>query len=721
MDQKVKEFVRQSGVELKSPDSNSNSNNNFARELEETLIRKERERAAGFRTPPRQIRPLPRQVQVPARLQRNLVNDRSYEGAFKQFENEFSNANNSNWDDNIEYNNLPNSDKKMVNNLVREFDEPISRSIPLEMTKINPGMFNATVDSGFDQKNVLVNLKNILSKTPLGRKPIGEGLYIDTREIRGIYGQFTTGFSHTKEAGPKGDMNKNFFSAQLILTLSNDIESKGATVNFYRNGKIRFSGGFVGTNIANQPELIRKFIVNAYTEKQEFFYNPFTYNNLSGQFRINGTFKDLSKISSNAQKYGMTRVSYEPELAPFLYAYFGESKFILSRSGNIQISGAKNPSDMLSAYEFGKQFVQDLNADGQIFVSGIFEKGVKATTKAKAKTKPKTKSPPKRKYTKRILTTNQANAIMINSRMCARMKKAELVDLARRIGVVNFRVKGQNGSRLATKEEICARIKKKTSNTISFENTNKKRNVPLTGSGNTFKVGRKICRDMKKDEILRVAAILEIKPDTKDTKTTLCKKIEQVRNNLAKPKPISPPKAKPPTKRQLQRTAANVKRNAKKSEVMRKRGLNEKSIREDITKLYGDKWMKRYKPNINQDVRNMKTALNVINKKNKTGVAFKKDIDMVKKNVVTRWKIQRKKELETKYLMNTVNVNGVPLNLRNNYRRAASNYIMNKKTTPSSKKMTEYKNNWLKFKTNMNANRRPKNINRLVKARVEKM
>jgi TATA-box binding protein (TBP) (component of TFIID and TFIIIB) len=706
MDQKVKEFVNQSGVEVRSPDSNSN-NNNFARELEDTMLRKERERAAGFRTPPRQIRPLPRQVQVPVRLQRNLVNDRSYEGAFKQFENEFSNDN------------LNSDNEKMINNLMREFEEPKSGSIPLEMTKINPGMFNATVDSGFSQKNVLVNLKTILAKRPIGKTPIGEGLYIDTREIKGIYGQFKTGFSHTREAGPKGDMSKNFFSAQLMLTLSNDIESKGATVNFYRNGKIRFSGGFVGTNITNQPELIRNFIVNTYTEKQDFFYNPFTYNNLSGQFRINGVFKNLTEIARNAQKYGMTRVSYEPELAPFLYAYFGESKFILSGSGNVQISGAKNPTDMLNAYDFGKKFVQELNADNQISVTGVFDKGVKATTKAKAKPKTKSKSPPKRKYTKRILTTNQVNAIVINSKMCARMKKTELVDLARRMGVVNFRTKVEDGSRVATKDEICTRIKKKTGNKVSFKNVNK--NVPLTGSGNTFKVGRKICGDMKKDEILRIAEILKIKPETKDTKTTLCKKIEQVRNNLAKPKPNSPPKPPPSTKRQVQRTATNAKRDVKKGEVMKKRGLDENSIRKDITKLYGDKWMKRYTPNLNQDVRNMKSTLNIINRKNKTGVAFKKDIDQVKKTVVSRWKMERKRELEAKYLMNTVSVNGIALNLRNNYRRAAANYIMNRKTVPSNNRMVEYRKYWLKFRANANLDGGAKGVNRTVRARVEKV
>ena len=692
MSQRVKEFVRQSGVEV----SNSNSNDdNFARELEETMLRRERERAAGFRTPPRPMR-----VQVPQRLQQNLISNSNYEPLREEFADV----------------KLTSNSEKMINNMLREFE-----SKALQTTKLNPGMFNATVDSGFGQKDVLVNLKTILSKGPLGKTPIGEGLYIDTREIKGLYGQFKTGFSHTREAGPKGDMNKNFFSAQLMLTLSNDIESKGATVNFYRNGKIRFSGGFVGTNIANQPELIRKFIVDTYTEKQPYFYNPFTYNNLSGQFRINGNFKSLTDIARNAERYGMTRVSYEPELAPFLYAYFGENKYILSASGNVQISGAKNPGDMLKAYDFGKKFVEDLDANDQINVTGVFEKGIKAGTKAKAKAKAKTPSKPKRKYAKRVLTTNQLNAIMIDSKMCARMKKPELVDLARRMGVVNFRMKVQDGSRVATKDEICTRIRNKTGKkNVTFKNTNKNKNVALIGTNKNFKVGRKICGDMKKEELLRVAAILKIKPDEKETKATLCKKIEQVRNNLAKPKPK--PKSPPaPTKRQVQGTAANAKRNVKKAEVMKKRGLDENSIRKDLTKLYGDSWMKRYKPNLNQDVRNMKVALNSINKKNKTGVAFKKDIDVVKKTVVSRWKMERKRELERQYLMNTVRVNGITFNNRGDYRRAAANYIMSKKTPPSNKKMVEYRQYWLKFKANANSNGRPKGINGAVRARINQV
>jgi hypothetical protein len=691
MSQSVKEFVRQSGVQVQTP--NSNSNDEFARELEQDMLRRQRERAAGFRSPPRPVRPMPRQVQVPQRLQRNLVNDRSYAGAFKQFEN------NSPLENEFNDVKLSANEEKMIDNLVQEFDSP------LQFSKFNPGMFNATIDSGFGQKDIVLDLKKILVKKPLPETPIGEGLYVNTQEIKGIYGQFQTGFSHTRNAGPRGSLNKNFASVQFMITLSNDTESKGGTVNIYRNGKIRFSGGFVGTNITNQPELLRRFIVNTYTERQQFLYNPFTYNNLSGKFRINGVFKSLPTIASRQRVYGMTNMSIMEEQTPFLYVPIENMTLIFSKTGNIQVVGAKTPGTMLKGYDIAKELVQKLYRDNQVFVTGVFDEGVKP--KSKSKPKKKTVSP-KRKYTKRNSNENE------------RMSKAELVALARRKGVVNFRVKTSDGSRLATKDEIRAKIKKLSNKkNVSFKNKNK--NVKLTGNDNTFRVGRKICTDLKKGELLRIAAILKIKPDNKDTKLTLCKKIQGVRNNLAKPKPKPPPPPPKPTKMQVRKNTAVAKRTVKKAEVIKKRGLDENSIRKDITKLYGNKWMKRYKPNINGDVRNMKSALNAITNGNKMGIPFKKNIDEMKKRVVGQWKMERRRELERKYLMNNVNTTGITLNLKNAYRRAAANYIMSKKTAPSNKKMAEYRNNWLKFRSNVNTNGNSRRTNRPARARVEKI
>jgi len=85
MSQSVKEFVRQSGVDVQNSDSNSN--NNFARELESDMFRRQREarmRAAGFREPTR-----PELIQRP---QRPLPGPRALpppptRSRFAQFEN----------------------------------------------------------------------------------------------------------------------------------------------------------------------------------------------------------------------------------------------------------------------------------------------------------------------------------------------------------------------------------------------------------------------------------------------------------------------------------------------------------------------------------------------------------------------------------------------------------------------------------------------------------
>ena len=644
MSQRIKEFVRQSGVEIQSPNSNSD-NDNFARELEENMLRKQRERAAGFRTPPRR-------VQVPQVLQRNMVNNRSYEGAFREFEeNEFGG---------------------LTNNNIRQL------LTPLEMTKLNPGMFNATVDSGFGQKDAVVDLKKILTKTPLPKAAIGEGLYLDTTETKGWYGSMREGFSHTREAGPKGNIGIAFFTAQFKMILSNDFgESKGVTVNIYKNGKIRFSGGFVGTNIANQPELIRRYVVNTYTERQPFFYNPFTYNNLSGQFRINGVFNNLSVLAQRVRMYGIKDASYEPELSPFLYLYMDDAKFIVTKSGNVQISGAKNPADMLKAYEIGKSLVETLNDDGQISVTGQFDEGVKARTKAKPKSRAKVTPQPKRKYAKRV----------INAKTCSRMKKPELMNLARQMGVVNFRVQGNDGFRAARKDEICKKLLNKVGNKTNT----------------TFRVGKKICRQMKKDELLKTAAIMKINVSANETKDAICKKIEAAQKILTKAKATPKPK-----------TASPKKPN---TTVLKKRGLDENSIRKDIVKLYGKRWMDQYKnvmPSLNNDVREMKTQLNKMTSGNKSGVPFKKNVDQVKKQVVDKWKDQRKRDLNKKRILNSLNVNGIPRNMVAAYKKSALNYI--NVHQPTKAKLAKYKKTWLNNKNKKTPSPKP-----VVKAKRERM
>src|SRR5210317_52921 len=625
MSQQLREFVKQSGVEV-SPSSTSTtaSNNNLIREIEADL---------GIQKP----------QTFPPKLEKNIMSNENY-GEFAEFLN-MSNSNSNN----------------NVNEVIAMAEQSPPKNVKFVVSKLNPGMFNATVNKEFSAE-ARIDLKRILLKKPLPRTPIGEGLYIDTQEINGIYGRFMTGFTHSKEYGKQGDLNKNFFTVQLKIVVSNGSEKKGATVNFYRNGKIRFSGGFIGDNIARQPELIRRFIVDSYSDKQPFLYNPFEYNNLSGQFRVNGHFKNMQKIASNYRVYGFTYVSYEPELSPFMYVTYQGHKYILASSGNIQISGAQSPSDMLEAYNVGMELARVLNENGEI--------ALKATV-PKRLTK---KAPAKRKTTKKQ---------KVDPKQCMRMAKTELVDLAKKLGVVGI-------TKSTKKEEICDKIKKISGvKSATFRNTNKNKNVALTGTGNNFKVGRGKCTSYSKTELLRVAGILKIKLDAKETKASLCKKIEAVRNAKVAPKPKPKPRTPPPSRKEV----AQKKRNVMKERVIKKRGLNENSIRKDIVKLYGKRWMDRYKnvmPSLNNDVREMKMRLNRLKTGNKQGIPFKKDVDLVKKRLVNRWKNERGRNLEKKVIKNQLNVTGVPNTLVSQYRNAATNYIM--KNGPTIKQLENYKN-----------------------------
>ena len=751
MSQSVQEFVRRSGVELQSPNSASNSNNNFVRELERDVAmiqeRKARENriAQGqrfFRTP---TRPLPRQAQFPPNFQRNIVNNNTY-GRFKKFENsplanEFDdvilNSNNEKMINNLlteqgALNNGPEINTNLLanDNFAKGFGNNLNYIAPpppteLQVSKLNVGMYNGLINGNFGQKNVRMDLKPLLLKTPRGRTAIGEGLYVDTIEIVGYYGQMKAGLRHTRELGPKGDINKVYNKVQFKFQITNDIETKGGTLDFYRNGKIRFSAGFVGSNIANQPELLRRFVITSYTEGQSFLYSPFEYNNLSGQFRINGVFKNLTNIARDYKQYGMTYATYEPELTPFLYIDTMDYKFSLTRNGNVQIIGARDPKTLQSAYEFGTRFVRQLDRNGEIEVTGEFSEGLKKTTKAKPKPKPKPKTKTNAKNTPNKLTKNQLNAVNVDMAACKRMKRDELVEFAKKLGIVQFRVKTSDGSRQMRKDEICEKIKaKKGVRTVTYKNTTGKNINLKRGANGRFKIGRKSCLGMKVKELTDITKLLKIPLTGKEKKADLCKLIEKARNNIAnKPVPnkLSPRALKQKAKnnkRVAKELEKNVNRQLKVNNVEMKRRLNENSIRNDLNKLYGKMWMERYKPNLNQDVKIIQNRISNIRKTNKLGVPFKRDIDELKKKLVAQWKRERVRDLEKKL----VNTNGVSNNMKNRFRLAAVNYIMNlknQKKTITAARLAQFKKNWLKRIANINKNGRPKGNNRAVKAWIE--
>ena len=662
MSQQLKEFVKQSGVELRPTNTPSSvaSNNNFNRELEANMLRRQ---------------------EFPNRLEKNMISDSNY-GEFAQFMN--SNSNNT----------LNNENKAMINNVLAEFKTPsppvpVPRNIELKFSKLNPGMFNATVNKDFPQQGNLIDLKKILMKVPQPRTSIGEGLYLDTTQIIGRFGAMQEGFSHTREYGKRGNINKKFFTVQIKVVISNDTESKGGTVNIYKNGKIRFSGGFIGTNIANQPELIRRYIVNTYTEKEAYLYNPFEYNNLSGQFRINGNFKGFSLIAAKVRMYassGVTKLSYEPELSPFMYVNYKGHKYNFAQTGNVQISGSAAPADMLVAYNDAIELIKIMNTNGDVEVTGEVPKQLTKSARAAPKKRgPKKKTGPRPPVKKDSMKKRDPVLnIQINGVQCIRFSKDELVDFAKKLGVVGI-------TKSTKKEDLCKKINGVLNkNSTTFKNTNKGKNVKLSGSNKEFKVGKSKCMNYDKTELLRVAKILGIQLDEKETKTTLCKKIEKARNAMIAPKPK--PKT-PPAKKVVRQQKAQEKKVVRTNQVMKKRGLDDNSIRKDIVKLYGKKWMDRYKPSLNNDVREMTIRLGKMSGGNKMGIPFKKNVDDVKKAMVNKWKKERGRDLEKRYIMNSLNVSGIPRNMVNAYRARATNYIMIH--SPTKTQLARYKKTWL--------------------------
>jgi TATA-box binding protein (TBP) (component of TFIID and TFIIIB) len=731
MSQSVKEFVRQSGVDVRSPDSNSN--NNFARELEEDMFRRQdrmarrEEIARGqqfFREP---TRPELQQRRVPPPPPRR--------SRFAQFENnsplenEFSDLNMN----------------KLVNNALREpintsefdnmnlspineaaFEKGLAEMNPntinefgaltdLEISPLKPGLFVGTINKSFG-KEVRLDLLPILMKKPLGKTPIGQGFYIDTKEIKGIYGQFKTGFSHTKEGGPKGSINKPFASVQIMVTVSDGVNSQGGLCNIYRNGKILFRNGFVGTNITNQPELIRRFIVDNYTQKEPFLYSPIEYNNLSGQFSINGVFTNLTRMQMKFSKYGST--TYEPELSPMLYVTMKGYTLNISKSGTVQIIGAKSPAIMENAYKAVTPLIREFYRDGDVTIDKT-----KRKTKAKRKTKTKVSPPKKTKPVvkrKASLTNNQINALKIDGKKCDRMSRDELKTLARKMGILSFRIKNGSTTRDMRKDEICAAIKAKSkTKNVTVKNTNKNKNVKLSGTGSTFRIGGKLCRDKTLTEIKQFAALLKINTSGKQTKDALCKQIEKSRNNLAKPKPPPPPK---PTKRNVQKEKKAQVQTKKMKERVKRVGLDDNSIRKDLEKQYGKAWMNRYKPNLTQDVRNIKNAASRVNSNDKNkalGVPKKMVVNRIKKDMVSRWKMQRKRNLERNYVMKNVNVTGVPNNMKNKWRQAAANEALRRNKILTAKQFAALKKKWLKGMKNITNNGNARRNIGAARARIE--
>jgi len=317
----------------------------------------------------------------------------------------------------------------------------------LKMSEPSHSMFNGVVMSGYDQKARVVDLKKTLEKELLPRSPIGNGLYLETTEIIGRYGRMQKGFSHTLEYGKNGDIDMKFFTVQIILVVSDDHgASKNVSFNIYANGNIRFSGGYIGSDVDPQPGAIRRFVIDSYTDKQddkeEFFNKTIELMNASCQFQINGVFNSMIKTAHvcSIGEHGVTSLVYEPELNPQMFVHLGGVKLSITKAGNIQILSAADPSRLGEAYNVTQNFLRSLHDDNHIRVTGVFNK--KAV----------------RKYTKKT-TKVQLDKTM---KALKRVPKAHLVHIAKALGVVNLRIaKERSSTRTAISGDLREMISEK--------------------------------------------------------------------------------------------------------------------------------------------------------------------------------------------------------------------------------------------------------------------
>ncbi len=703
----IDEFLRQSNVKVTQNNSNSNSNSNYteenlrlANEIEREMLRKQH---------------------VPQRLENKIISNANYGNLNKVVAESPSNNNAGNFREFMYLSNNENNEKSPNKNLT--------------VSKLNMGMFNATVNKTLGPGN-RVDLISILRKVPMPKTQISKDLYVETKEIKGIYGQFKTGFTHSRQYGAKGDLSMPFFTVQFNIQVSTNDETKGASINIYKNGKIRFSGGFVGDNIENQAEVIRSFIVDNYTNRSELLYNPFEYNNLSGQFKINGNFNNLNKIARSAHVYGLELHSYEPELSPFLFmkhkmAGDREHTYIISKSGNVQISGVETPSRMLQAYNKGVEIVNLMYQDGEISVtkakvssnkrknsstcpqarrapckSGFVERKNKKGFKCCYK---KTKSNTKKK-TNVSKSLPIINGDRIGTKKCERYSQTELYDIARKLGIVNIKT-------TTSKSMLCQMIKKvgtERAQIATFKNGGKE--YKLAGSGGKFRVGKKLAKLYTKADLIRFAKIMKISINEKNDKDTIAKKMEKERNKLsnkakaeaAKPKPK--PVNKKAENMKIKLAAKKTKNELNKKEMLKRRRLTNETIKSDIIELYGKTWIKKYKnvmEPITKDVNRMKIELNkrIQNNPNiRTDKRFnifpKAVLDAFKREIVGMWKMERRGKLNKEVIKRNLNLRNVPNRLRNSYKNAVANFATSKigNKFPGKKQVDKFKKTWLELR-----------------------
>jgi len=447
---------------------------------------------------------------------------------------------------------------------------PINNNTPVKVGKLRVGMYNVLVNSSYDDSN-RVDLLSLLSKKPLPPTILPNGLTINVKEIRGIYGRFQKGIVVTRNKGFQGEFSDKYFTVQFVITVSKNGVSKDVSFNVYKNGKIRFSGGVVDEeNFSTEPEAIRTHIIRTYYVRGgNFLYNPLEFNNLSATIKTNAVF-DLAKIAR------MMNASYEPELIDLLYYQNNGIKYVFSRTGVIQIQGVITLDKLMQGYERVKQMVSKIYNKGGVrnIIPGFRDivetkktknkvrstcpkpripKNGKCPTgfpvlrknpqgfdccykkgKAKSKTPPKSKTPSPNNVR---LALDPNGGLKIGSRQCMRYSRETLANIARNQGIINIK----KGDR---KEDICAKLVNKLGIVQYAPFTHNGKEYVFTGNGDKFKIGRRVCKTYDIATLRMFLKKMNIPFSNSEKRPALCKKIESARVKLTTPNKTPSPQPK---------------------------------------------------------------------------------------------------------------------------------------------------------------------------------
>lgn len=235
----------------------------------------------------------------------------------------------------------------------------------IQVTKPSLVLYNAIVNSGFSRSEKKLELgtmaENII-KTKLPFKKYvypNNGIGVQVRKITGRYGRLQSGFTITNTYSHTGKniFNERIFALDFYVSVSLGTDVVNAVMTIFANGKIKMSGGYLSQHNDNmnneelfeaQPELIREYIVDNYTNKEKFLRNPFKFNNVVSEVRFNRGFNlyTISQISSKSN------IQYNPERSPNMFIKYGDFGFVISSKGIVKVQGITEYDDIEETYEY---------------------------------------------------------------------------------------------------------------------------------------------------------------------------------------------------------------------------------------------------------------------------------------------------------------------------------------------------------------------------------